>query len=78
MGVAELTEGVVPVGFEVVGHEAVVGVDGEVAAAGQLGPVPGALDVAAAQGVGLVGSCFELGLDGERDFQGQRRDGVEE
>jgi hypothetical protein len=68
LGVSHLSEGVVPVGFQAVGDKAVVGIDGKVATPGQLGPVAGALDVAAAQGVGLVSACFELGLDGERHF----------
>ena len=37
----------VPVGFEAVGDEAVGGVDGQVAAAGEVGVVLGAFDVAA-------------------------------
>ena len=47
LGGLELAEGVVPVGFEAVGDEAVVGVDGEVAAAGEVGVVAGSFDVAA-------------------------------
>ena len=56
VGVLGLVEGAqrgVPVGFEGVGDEPVGGVDGEVAAAGQVGVVAGALDVGGAQGVGL-------------------------
>jgi hypothetical protein len=41
VGGLQLTEGVVPVGFEAVGDEPVVGVDGEVTATGQAGVVPG-------------------------------------
>ena len=52
----QASQGVVPVGFEVVGHEAVVGVNGEVAAAGLLGVMAGSFDVLAAQGVGLGGA----------------------
>ena len=45
LGGLELAELVVPVGFEGVGDEAVVGVDREVAAAGELGVLACALDV---------------------------------
>ena len=38
----------------------------------------GAFDVAAAQRVGFVGAGFELGLDGERDLERERGDGVEQ
>jgi nucleoside-diphosphate-sugar epimerase len=78
LGVVELAEGVVPVGLEAVGDQAVVGIDGEVAAAGELGAVAGSFDVAAPQGVGFVGAGFEFGLDGEGDLEGDGGDGVEE
>ena len=68
----------VPVGFEGVGDEPVGGVDGEVAAAGQVGVVAGALDVGGAQGVGLGGAVLEFGGDGEGGFDGQRGEGVDE
>jgi hypothetical protein len=45
LDVLELAELVVPVGFEGVGDEPVVGVDGEVAAACEFGVVAGAFDV---------------------------------
>ena len=41
LGVAVGAQGVVPVGFEGVGDESVGGVDGEVAAAGEVGVVAG-------------------------------------
>ena len=47
LGGLELAERVVPVGFEGVGDEAVVGIDRQVAAAAELGAMPGALDVVA-------------------------------
>lgn len=72
MGCLEGAEGVVPVGLERVGDEPVVGVDGEVAAAGELGALAGALDVALSEPVGLVGARFELGLDAERDLERER------
>ena len=68
LGGLELAERVVPVGLEGVGDEPVVWVDGEVAAAGELCALAGALDVAAAELVGLVGPGFEFGLNGERDL----------
>jgi hypothetical protein len=69
LGGLELAQGVVPVGFEAVGHEPVVGIDGQVAAAGEFGAVAGPFDVAAPQGVGFVGAGFEFGLDGERHLE---------
>ena len=78
LGGLEGAEGVVPVGLERVGDEPVVGIDGEVAAAGELGPLAGALDVAAAESVGFVGARFQLGLDGERDLERERGDRVEQ
>jgi hypothetical protein len=52
LGVAQGTQGGVPAGFEGAGDEPVGGVDGEVAAAGQVGVVAGAFDVGGAQRVG--------------------------
>ena len=51
---------VVPVGFEAVGDEPVVGVDGQVAAAGEVGAVAGAFDVGAAQLVGFGRRGFRV------------------
>ena len=53
LGLAEGAQGGVPAGFEGVGDEPVGGVDGEVAAAGQVGVVAGALDVGGAQRAGF-------------------------
>ena len=78
LGLAECAERGVPVGFEGVGDEPVGGVDGEVAAAGQVGVVAGALDVRGAQGVGLVRPVLQLGADGEGGLDGQRGEGVDE
>ena len=75
LGVVECAQGGVPVGFEGVGDEPVGGVDGEVAAAGQVSVVAGALDVRGAQGVGLGGAVLELGGDGEGGLDGQRGEG---
>jgi len=52
--VAERSQGGVPVGFEGGGDQPVVGVDGQVAAAGQVSVILGALDVGGAQCVGFV------------------------
>jgi hypothetical protein len=78
LGLVQLAQGVVPVGFESVGHEPVVGVDGEVAASGKFGSVAGPFHVAASQGVGFVGPVFEFALHGEGDLEGEGRDGVEQ
>ncbi len=69
LGCLERTQRVVPVGFERVGDEPVVGVDGEVAAAGELGTLACALDVTLPQLVGFISAGFELGLDVERDLE---------
>ena len=60
LGVVEGAQGGVPVGFEGVGDEPVGGVDGEVAAAGQVGVVAGALDVGGAQRVGFGGAVLRV------------------
>ena len=78
LGLGQGAERGVPVGFEGVGDEPVGGVDGEVAAAGQVGVVAGALDVGGAQGVGLVGAVLQLGGDGEGGLDGERGEGVDE
>ena len=51
-------ERVVPVGFQAVGDQPVVGVDGQVAATGQVGAVAGAFDVSAAQCIGFGGAVL--------------------
>jgi len=70
--VVERAQGGVPVGFEGAGDEPVAWVDGEVAAAGQVGVVAGALDVGGAQRVGVGGAVLEFGRDGQGRFGGQR------
>ena len=75
-GVGEFAQRGVPVGFQGVGDEPVGGVDGEVAAAGLVGVVVGALDVGGADAVGIGGSGVEFVGDGERDFEGQWGEGV--
>src|SRR5690242_16680771 len=80
-GVLCLGEGAqrgVPVGFEGVSDEPVGGVDGQVAAAGQVGVVAGALDVRGAQRVGVGGSLLELGGDLEGGLGGQRGEGADQ
>ena len=78
LGVGQCAQGGVPVGFEGAGDEPVGGVDGEVAAAGQVGVVAGALDVGGAQRVGFGCAVLELGGDLEGGFDGQRGEGVDE
>ena len=78
LGVVQGAQGGVPVGFEGAGDEPVGGVDGQVAAAGQVGVVAGALDVGGAQRVGLGGSLLELGGDLEGGLDGQRGEGADQ
>ncbi len=61
LGVCELAQFVVPVGLELVGDEPVGGVNREVAPAGGVGGVLGALHAAGADLVGVCGALGELG-----------------
>ena len=74
----QLAQRGVPVGFEGVGDEPVAGVDGQVAAAGLVGGVLGALDVRGAQGVGVFGVADELVADGEGGLERERGEGVQQ
>ena len=78
LGVVEGAQGGVPVGFEGVGDEPVGRVDGQVAAAGEVGVVAGALDVGGADGVGFGGTLLEFGGDGQCRLDGQRGEAVQE
>ena len=78
LGGLQRAQRVVPVGFEGVCDEPVVGVDREVSPARELGVLVGAFDVRASQLVGLVGAGFELGLDRECDLERERGDGLEQ
>jgi len=68
----------VPVGFQGISDEPVVGVDAQVAALGQLCLVASAFDLLPAQTVGFLGASLELFLDGERHLQGQRTDRLDQ
>lgn len=74
----ELAQSVVPVGFEAVCDETVVGIDAEIAPSGNLGVVPGPFDVCMTEPVGFVDAVVDLGLDAERDFQGDGSELVED
>ncbi|MCN0152516.1 hypothetical protein [Salinispora arenicola] len=52
-GSGDLAQGRVPVRFQAVGDQTVVGIDREIAAFGQIGAVLGALEVGGTQPVGL-------------------------
>ena len=69
---------VVPVGLEGIGYETVCGIDVKVTPLSQISLIPGSLDLLLAQTVHLIQSGLHLLLDGERDFQRQRSDGVDE
>ena len=78
LGIGQFPQGGVPVGFEGVGDEPVSWVDGQVAAACQVGVVAGALDGGRAQGAGFGRPVLELGADGEGGLDGQRGEGVDQ
>ena len=61
LGVVERAQRGVPAGFEGAGDEPVGGVDGQVAAAGQVGEVLSSLDMGGAERVGLLGAVLEFG-----------------
>ena len=63
LGGGERPQLVVPLGLERGGDQAVVGIDPEVTALGQIGLVAGALDLLAAQPVGFLGPGCKLVLD---------------
>jgi hypothetical protein len=69
LGVGEVAQLRVPVGLQGVGDESVGGVDREVAAAGRVGGVLGALDVGGADAVGVFGALDELGADLQRGLE---------
>ena len=77
MGVGEFAQFGVPVGFQCVSDEAVGGVDGQVASAGQLGVVVCALHVGGADTVGVGGLRGDLVGDGQGDVDGQRGQGLQ-
>ena len=64
-GLVERAQLRVPVGLELVGDQAVVGVDLHVASAREIGFVARALDLLLAQAIGLVGARLELLLHGQ-------------
>jgi hypothetical protein len=78
LGVPHRAQCLVPVGFQAVGDQPVAGVDGQVAAAGEVGAVPGAFDVVTAQQVGVFGPGLQFGLHTERDLERERGEGVEQ
>ena len=78
LGVAQRTQFLVPFGFERLGHQAVVGVDGEVAALGELGFVAGPVHLLVSQVVGLLGPGDKLVVHGQGHFEGERRHRLDE
>jgi hypothetical protein len=77
LGVGELAEPVVPVGFQGVGDEPVGGVDGQVATPRGVGGVLGAFHVGGTEPVGVGGLFGQFGADGQRGLQGHRGEGGE-
>ena len=70
-GIGQYAELVVPIAFEHVGDEAIVGVDQHKAALGEIGVGLGALDRAAPQPVCLFVARLDLPAHFERQFDGQ-------
>ncbi len=77
-GLTQLTQRIVPVGLEAVGHQSVVGIDRQIASPRRFGPMTGPLDVAGAQRVGFAGAGFKFCLDAEGDVESDRSDAVEQ
>jgi hypothetical protein len=77
LGVAVLAQGVVPVGFEVIGDT--VGCRGRPrgSGVGRARRGRGLFYVASPQGVSFAVSCLELALDVQSYFQGEGDDGLE-
>src|SRR6266568_8035667 len=69
---------VVPVSLEGIGYQPVRRIHVKVASLSQISLIPGSLDLLLAQTVHLIQSGLHLLLDGERDFQCQRSDRVDE
>ena len=68
----------VPLSFERVGDETVIGVDLHVASPREFGIIAHPLDMLAAQGIGLGGARLEFALNREADLQGHRRHQLEQ
>jgi hypothetical protein len=68
----------IPVGFQRVGDEPVGGVHLHVALAGAIGLVLCSFDLPVTQAIGLVMTSRYLRLNGERELERQRRDGLDE
>src|SRR6266581_3395418 len=77
-GVGQGAQRGVPVGFQGVGDEPVGGVDGQVAAAGGVGGVLGALHVKLPEMIGVLGLGSQLVGDGEGDLDGCGGEGVQD
>src|ERR1700694_703634 len=78
LGSMQCPQFVVPVGLERIGYQPVRRVHMKVAPLSQISLIPGSLDLLLAQTVQLIPSCLHLFLDGERDFQRQGSDGIDE
>ena len=74
LGVGQLLQRGVPLGFQAAGDQPVVGVDGPVAALGSAGPVAGLFDLAAPLGQRGVVAVLELLGGGQAGLQRGRRE----
>src|SRR5216683_878324 len=78
LGSMQCPQFAVPVGLEGISYQPVRGIHMKVAPLSQISLIPGSLDLLLAQTVHLIQSGLHLLLDGERDFQRQRSDRVDE
>lgn len=69
----ELTQPLIPLGFQRIGYQPVVGIDFHVAAPGELGLVAAALQLRLSQGGGLLDALRDLVLHGQSHFDSRRR-----
>src|SRR5712691_9355909 len=78
LGSMQCPQFVVPVGLEGISYQPVRRIHVKVASLSQISLILGSLDLLLAQTVHLIQSGLHLLLDGERDFQRQRSDRVDE
>ena len=78
LGLGQRTQPLVPIRFQGVGHQAILGIDLHEPLPGQVGLVAGTLDVLSPQAIRLVQPLLQLVLDRQGDLQGQGREHLQE